>query len=609
MLAGMRAGQGEPVGRGASEGAGAGAAGRSLPATLRAFARTLPRRRRRQLALVTAMMLVGALAEMLTIGAVLPFVALLSDPGRAAQLPGYGLFHAVAGGGSGADLALRATLLLAAAVILAAAARLAINRLTYRFAYALGHDVGTAIYARMLRQPYSLYISRNPALILAGIDKVQMLIHQVVLPLMQSVAAAVMALAIIALLSAIAPAAAAAALVATLAWLAVSAALARRLRGASRTVATLASARMQAVQEGLGAIRDILIDHSQEVFEAHFRRLDRAYRRAQTTIGAAAAAPRYVLEAAGIVLIALLALGMSRQPGGVAGALPMLGALALGAQRLLPLLNTVHVGWTQASGHRHAVADLLVLLEAETVPTRRIAAPAPFRREIRFDRVSLRRPGGEHSLREISLVIGKGERVGLVGRTGSGKSSLLDLLMGLLEPTAGEISIDGRRLDDASRPNWQAQIAHVPQAIYLADASIAANIAFAEAEAEIDMERVRAAATRAHVHDFVEALPNGYATPIGDRGARLSGGQRQRIAIARAFYKRANVLILDEATGHLDRETEDAVIGAVAAAGRDITIVIVAHRESALAGCDRILRLDGGRLCEDGAPCRTAGRG
>jgi len=577
----------------------------SLPATLRAFARTLPAARRRQLGLVTAMMLAGALAETVTIGAVLPFVALLSDPGRAAHLPGYGLFLAIAGPGGGGDLALRATLLFAAAVLLSAAARLLTHRLTHRFGYAIGHDVGTAIFARMLRQPYSLYISRNPSLILAGIDKVQLLTHQVLLPLMQGVTAAVMALAIICLLTAIAPAAAAAAAAATFFYLAASYALAGRLRGASRTTAELASARMQAVQEGLGAIRDILLDHSQEVFEENFRRLDRAYRHAQESIGFAAAAPRYVLEAVGIVLIALLALQMSRQPGGIAAALPILGALALGAQRLLPLLNTAHIAWTQASGNRQAVNDLLLLLKAETVAARRIADPLPFRSEVRLDRVSLRRPGGEYSLREISLTVAKGERLGLAGRTGSGKSSLLDLLMGLLEPTAGEIRIDGRRLDDSSRPNWQAQIAHVPQTIYLADASIAANIAFAEAADDIDMARVREAARLARIDAFVEALPNGYATNVGDRGAWLSGGQRQRIAIARAFYKRASILIFDEATGHLDRETEDEVIAAVAEAGRDITIVIVAHRESALAGCDRILRLEDGRLC-DGRPARRA---
>jgi ABC-type multidrug transport system fused ATPase/permease subunit len=579
-------------------------AARSLPATLFAFARTLSVRRRRQLVVVTAMMLAAAIAEMVTIGAVLPFVALISDPARAVHLPGYGLFLAIAGGADERELALRATILFAGAIGLSTLARLLIHRMTYRFAYALGHEVGTAVFARMLRQPYSLYVNRNSAVVLAAVDKVQVLVHQIVLPLMQGVTSAAMALAIIGLLTAIAPAAAGAALLAALAYLAVGYALARRLRAESRTIAALASARMQAVQEGLGAIRDILLDHSQEVFEAQFRRLDHAYRRAQTTVGIAAATPRYVLEAAGIVVIALIALEMSQGSGGIAGALPILGALALSAQRLLPLLNTAHVGWTQASGHRQSMADLLALLSTETVVSRRIADPKPFTTDIVFDQVSLRWPRGEQSLRAVSLTIVKGERIGLVGKTGSGKSSLLDLLMGLIEPTTGEIRIDGRKLDDAGRANWQAQIAHVPQNIYLADASVAANIAFAEAE--IDMARVREAAQRAQIHDFIERLPNGYATFVGDRGSWLSGGQRQRIAIARAFYKRADVLILDEATGHLDRETENAVVRAVAAAGRGVTMVFVAHRESALTLCDRILRLEAGRLCEDPASYRVA---
>jgi ATP-binding cassette subfamily B protein len=237
-------------------------------------------------------------------------------------------------------------------------------------------------------------------------------------------------------------------------------------------------------------------------------------------------------------------------------------------------------------------------MHAPTVAVQRVRDPAPFQHDIVFDRVGLAHPGGAQALRGASFAIAKGERIGLVGKTGAGKSSLLDLLMGLLDPTEGEIRIDGRPLDAANRPNWQEQIAHVPQSIYLADESIAFNIAFADAGGAIDMARVREAARRAQIDAYIEAAPMGYETAVGDRGIRLSGGQRQRIAIARAFYKRASILILDEATGHLDRETEDAVIGAVSEIGRDMTILIVAHHASALRGCDRILRLDEGRLID-----------
>lgn len=568
--------------------------------TLRAFYRTVSLRRRRQLRLVIAVMLLSALAEMVTIGAVLPFLALLADSARAAELPGYRLFLATVGGGG--DLMARATALLIAAVVISAAVRLLVVRLTYRFVYALGHEIGTIIFARMLRQPYSLYVSRNPSTVVAGIDKVQVVIQAVLLPVTQGVATSVIALAIIVTLIVIAPGATAfAAIVAPLLYFAASYAVADRLRADSAAIAGLASARAQAVQEGLGGLRDILLDHSQEIFEEKFRLLDRAYRNAQASIAVVSVTPRYVIEAAGIVLIGLLALHMSAQPGGVAAALPVLGALALGAQRLLPLLHTSYIGWTQVSGHGQTMRDLLALMEAETVAAQRVREPAPFRGEIAFDRVSLRHPGGACALRDVSLTIRKGERIGLVGKTGSGKSSVLDLLMGLLDPTEGEVRIDGQLLDEGIRPNWQAQIAHVAQSIYLADASIAANIAFADADGEIDMERVRQAACRAQVDGFIEALPIGYETRVGDRAVRLSGGQRQRIAIARAFYKRATVLILDEATGHLDAETEKAVVDALAEIDRDITILIVAHRASALSGCDRIIRLEAGLLVGPGS--------
>jgi ABC-type multidrug transport system fused ATPase/permease subunit len=570
----------------------------STLATVRAFYLAMSPGRRRQFRLVVPIMLLGALAETITIGAVLPFLALLANHERGARLPGFRLIEAM-GGGSGGDLMTRATLILVAAVVAAAAMRLLISQVTNRFVFALGHEVGLNIFGRMLRQPYSLYASRNPATVIAGVDKVQALISWVLAPMMQGLTASIIALAIIAVLIAIAPATAAlAAAAAALIYVGVSYALAARLRANSRALAEYASARAKAVQEGLGGLRDILLDHSQDIFEQKFRRLDRAYRQAQASLATIGSTPRYVLEAAGIVLIGLLALHMSVQSGGMAAAIPVLGALALGAQRLLPLLHASYLGWTQFSGHLQTLRDVVELMHAPTVTTLRVRDPVPFQHDIVLDRVSLVHPGGAQALREVSFGIAKGERIGLVGKTGAGKSSLLDLMMGLLDPTGGEIRIDGQPLDPASRPNWQAQIAHVPQSIYLADESIAFNIAFADADGPIDMARVHEAARRAQIHDFIAAAPMGYETTVGDRGVRLSGGQRQRIAIARAFYKRASILILDEATGHLDKETEDAVIAAVSEIDRDITILIVAHRASTLQGCDRILRLDAGRLVE-----------
>ncbi len=576
--------------------------GNSDRAVLPALYRAMGPASRRRLGSALVLMLAGALAELVTIGAVLPFLALIADPARAADLPGFALFLALAGERAGAELILPATLLFIGAAIVAAGLRLAILRVTQGLVLGLGHEVGTAIFGRMLRQPYSLYVSRNSSELVASIEKVQLLISAVLMPLMQGVTATVIAVAILALLLAIDPGtAAAAAATVSLLYVAISLATRRLLRRNSGLVSGMATARVKAVQEGLGGIRDILLEQSQAVFEAQYRAVDAAYRRAQATQIFVSTAPRFVVEAAGIILVALVALYMSSRPGGIVAAVPVLGALALGAQRLLPLVQNAYFGWAQLSGNRQVLRDVVDLLRAPVVATGgRIprGAVAPFQRDIVFDRVAFRYPGRGTTLHDVSLSIAKGARIGIVGKTGSGKSSFLDLLMGLLEPSEGEIRVDGQRLEGEARAHWQAQIAHVPQTIYLADSSIAANIAFGEAAAEIDLERVRAAARRAELDDFIIGLPAGYDTLVGERGVRLSGGQRQRVALARAFYKAATVLILDEATTALDPQTEKAVIDGISGLGPEMTLLIVAHRLSALTVCDVIVRFEDGRIAE-----------
>jgi ATP-binding cassette, subfamily B, bacterial PglK len=413
-----------------------------------------------------------------------------------------------------------------------------------------------------------------------------------------------MAAAIVALLVWIDPFTASVAAAAVgLLYLGVSIVTRPRLRANSQILAQSATARMQAIQEGLGGIRDILLGHSQHVFEENFRRLDLRYRRAHARNLFMNGAPRFLVEAAGVVVLVLLAVTLSLRPGGIVAAIPVLGALALGAQRLLPLIQQSYVGWSSFVGSAGMVADVVALTRSPILsvpPPGSRAPPQPFETDILFDNVSLSYPDRTPALSGVDLRIAKGERIGLVGTTGSGKSSLLDLLMALIEPSQGEIRIDGEKLDDAMRQRWQAQIAHVPQTLYLADASIASNIAFAEPEETIDRSRVEEAARLAQLHDFIAGLPDGYETRVGERGVRLSGGQRQRIGIARALYKRAGVLIFDEATGALDRKTEKAIMAEVAALGRDITMIVVAHRISALTLCDRIVRLEGGRIVDSG---------
>jgi ATP-binding cassette subfamily B protein len=275
----------------------------------------------------------------------------------------------------------------------------------------------------------------------------------------------------------------------------------------------------------------------------------------------------------------------------------------LGAQRLLPALQQSYNSWATIAGCEASLIEILELLD-QPLPKNHsalIATPMPFKSSIRFNCVGFRYfDNGPLVLENLDLVIPKGSRVGFVGTTGGGKSTTLDLLMGLLGPSVGKLLVDDRPITATNVGEWQKNIAHVPQSIYLADTSLAENIAFGVPRRLIDMELVKQAAHQARIAEFIETMPEGYDAFVGERGIRLSGGQRQRIGIARALYKRASVLVLDEATSALDNATEQSVINAIEGLNRDLTIVMIAHRITTVRNCDIIFELESGRLVAQG---------
>jgi ATP-binding cassette subfamily B protein len=397
-------------------------------------------------------------------------------------------------------------------------------------------------------------------------------------------------------------------LVVALVYLAAMAASRRPLQQLSQRYVDLNRALIQALQEGLGAIRDVLMGGTQAFYARTYRQADQPLRRVAADATFLSTYPRLVLEPVGMALIAVVGYLLVRQQG-VARALPLLGALALGAQRLLPVVQKVYEGWAQSRNAKASLANVLQLLEQPLPPGCQLPPPAPLplQKSIRLDAVHFAyAPELPEVLRGLSLEIRRGERVGLIGSTGSGKSTTLDLLMGLLQPTSGRILVDGASLHDPAQPQrlqaWRAAIAHVPQSIYLADSSIAENIAFGLPPDQINRELVQRAAQQAQISAFIEASPQGYDSFVGERGIRLSGGQRQRIGIARALYRQAKVLVFDEATSALDTATEQSVMTAIEGLSRELTIVLIAHRLSTVVCCDRVIRLDLGGVIGDGPP-------
>ena len=566
-------------------------------------------RRRWQFALVVACTLVGALAELIGIGAVVPFLQLVAAPQTMEK-------HAIVqdaigwvGGSTVADLIIPSALLLTIAAIVSAAARIGLIYITQRFNDALTHDLAMRIFGRTIRQPYGEYVRRNSIEVLAAIEKVNYVGAYLINPLLQAMSATLISFAIMAfLLSVDAVAATIAAVVMGGAYFLIGSITRPILLRLGKRQTRLATERLKLAQESLGGIRDIILDRSHTTFERQYELVDLEFRRIGTKSSFASAAPRYAIEAMAIILIAVLAVYFTTRPGGVVGAVPVLGALALGAQRLLPLLQQLNTAWVQSASSTGLLVDVFALLDLPVLPDSPAGEPPPipFVKSLELVDLGFNYDRGVAALADVRLSIIKGMRVGFIGRTGSGKSTLLDVIMGLLNPTVGQIRVDGIALDPMTITRWQARIAHVPQAIFLTDDTIAANIAFGQPRHAIDLARVEKAAAAADVASFIDTLPSGYDTKVGERGIRLSGGQRQRIGIARALYKQADVLILDEATSALDDSTEAAVMDEIEKLDRSLTILIIAHRLSTVAKCDLVVRLEHGRVTATGSYAEVA---
>jgi ABC-type multidrug transport system fused ATPase/permease subunit len=561
----------------------------------------LSTRRRWQLAGLFAVMLLGVVAELATFGAVIPFLALLADPTLAPKYPWLQNTFVMLGWRHHGSILLPATLLFALIAVGAAVVRMLLSWVSFKFTFGVGADIGIDVYRRTLYQPYSYHVARNTSEIIAALNKVQTVVFSVISPLVQGVVSLILSVAILAALVSIDPITA---LVAGcgfgLIYIFVTFSTRRQLRGNSLIINDNETRRVQAVQEGLGGIRDVLIDGTQSVYVNRFSKIEVAQCRARATNNFIGTAPRYLIESTGMVLIAALAYWLSLRTGAISAAIPVLGALAIGAQKLMPQMQQVYVGWVSLSGNQSTLADVVALLD-QPIPPEYLDFSANVSTHLQYA-ITLRnlcfryKHGGPEVIRQISLEIPRGGRIGFVGKTGSGKSTLIDLIMGLLEASKGSIEIDGQPLTSINRRAWQARIAHVPQFIYLADSSIAENIAFGVDPRHIDQERVYAAARKAQLSGFIETLPTKYQTPVGERGVRLSGGQRQRIGLARALYKQADVLVMDEATSALDDGTEKSVMQAIEALGKEITVVMIAHRVSTLSRCDRIFELSDGML-------------
>ena len=542
-------------------------------------------------------MTVSSLAEMVSIGAVLPFLSVLIEPQLLYQFdliqPIILLFELT----DSKQLVFPMVIIFIIVVVFSGLIRFALLYFMTRLSYATGADISINIYRRTLYQNYSIHIKRNSSEVINGIiTKTNLVIGGVVHPMLNFISSLLLSIGIVIALVAININLLLYLLLCFgVIYLGVILYNRKKIKRNSEIISKQSTFMIKSLQEGLGGIRDIIIDGSQNFYCHLYHNSNLLLKKATAENAIIAHSPRYFIEVMGIVFIAFFAYILTYEEGGVQAAIPSLGALALGAQRLLPAMQRLYSSYSSIHSSKASFQDVLFLLN-QSLPGH-VDSPSSslisFEKEFSIHNLSFRySEEGPWVLKNINLKLKKNTSIGIVGSTGCGKSTLINIIMGLLDSSEGYIAVDGVKISNTNKRSWQLSIAHVPQNIFLTDGTIEENIAFGIPKEKIDHSQVIIAAQKANILELVESWKDGFQTTVGERGLRVSGGQRQRIGIARALYKNANVLILDEATNSLDNETESSIMKEIGNLSGEITIFIVAHRITTLNDCDQIVKIE-----------------
>ena len=560
---------------------------------------------RAKLGAIFSLSLAQALFQVIGITSIFPFLAIAADPERLRRSHFGTRFLSLFPPMENRQLLLVAGIIAIVALLLSNAVNLLSEYARTRYAQNFAHWLRVRLLRRMASQPYTYFLQRNSGDLLKKVlGDVNNYTAGVLLPLLDTVARVFTAVLLLVTLFLVQPVIALSAAIVLGAYYAIIfRLLARKRREMDEGLRTSIAGSYREAQQMLGGIKPVKVHRAEEHFLSRFSRHSAVLAQMYARLPIFANSARYLVEplAFGGLVVAVLVLAARGRD--FSDILPNLGVMALAGYRLLPSLQLLYAQLTQVSSMRHAVDEVYDEFVAAEIDRSALAGtrsdaltPAtPFRWNdaITLREVSFRYPGALRPVLDgFSLVIPKNTSLGVIGPTGSGKSTLVDLLLGLYQPAAGEILIDDRLLTDGLVPSWQASIGYVPQDIFLIDDTIARNIAFGLPDNEIDPARLREACAVAQILDFIEAdLPAGFDTNVGERGIRLSGGQRQRIGLARALYHRPSLLILDEATSALDVATEAKLLDALRSLVGKLTIVVAAHRMSAVAQCDRLVDL------------------
>ena len=544
------------------------------------------------------MMFAGGIAEVVSIGVIIPFLSVMISPGQLESSIYFLWIKDIFNLNIDGNFYWKITLLFSIIIIFSGFIRFFLAYITAKFNFGMGAEIGSAIYNKALHKSFEDHIRVNSSEIVGGLNKLEHLIW-IIFGFLNTISAFVLLFFIIVTLLIIDPFLSSFILFGLGGMYILFLLLSKNtLNNNSKSISNLTNKRVQIVYEGLGSMRDILLHHNQKVFINHFNTVDGNIRKAQTSNNIISPTPRFVVESLSIILIAVFSYQYISEGNDLINIIPILGALALGLQKLVPLAQQAYLGWSQFSGNKMLLYDIANLLSVESNDANQNKiAKMPFNKSIRFKDVSFNyKDSKQYVLKDVSFKIKKGSIVGFIGPTGSGKSTIIDLIMCLLDPSSGEICIDGIALDKKNYFSWQKNISHVPQDVYLLDSTFAENIAFGLSNDTLDIDRVKWAADKAQISNFIELKPEGYFSLVGECGSAMSGGQKQRIGIARALYHKANVIIFDEATSALDEKVEKKIISSIVELNRGTTIIMISHKMNTLTSCDYIYKVDCGTV-------------
>jgi ATP-binding cassette, subfamily B, bacterial PglK len=555
---------------------------------------------KRRFLMVVILTVISSIFEVFSIGIVIPLITALTDSNKLLDFEIIREIFIFFDMKQSQDLIIPMVVLFIIIIIVSAIVRIWSIKVNANFAFLLGSRLSVKTYHNILHRSYENYKDVNSSKDISRlVSKMNILINGLIFPLIMFFSALLMFVIITSVFMSIdfkltISVVSGLALIYTL----VTIYFKNRLKENSAELSSMQDRQVQVVQESIGNIQDIIINNSFQYFIDIYSDIDKNYRLRQASNVIISQAPRYLIETLSMVFLIIIFYYFAFVNNAISKdmMLPIFITVAIALQKILPISQQLYRSWANIEGNKQSVFDVVNLLNPLKVGKAQ-DNNISFNRDIVLKNVCFKYENSQGlSLKNINLTIKKGEKIGIVGGTGSGKSTLVDIIMGLLTPTSGEIKIDGNRLSEDNILSWYRHISHVPQSIYIQDSDFYQNIAFGSESKNINKKIVEYSVGMACLDEVINNKENGYKERVGERGSKLSGGQRQRLGIARCIYKDSSLMVLDEATSALDGKTENQVMTNIYNLKEDCAILIIAHKLDSLKGSDRIIELKNGEI-------------